>query len=58
MRLPNLITLDRERFRVSPWLILPAGLAIGLGSGTFSLHLLQRWINPDVVDIRWGSTSG
>ena len=53
MRLPDLITHDRERFRVSPWLILPAGLAIGLGSGTFS-YLLQRWINPDVVNYPMG----
>jgi signal transduction histidine kinase len=53
LRLPDLITLDRERFRVSPWLILPAGLAIGIGSGTFS-YLVQRWINPEVVNYPMG----
>jgi len=53
LRLPDLVTLDRERFRVSPWLILPAGIAIGLGSGTFS-YLVQRWINPEVVNYPMG----
>jgi signal transduction histidine kinase len=44
----ELIAVDQDRFRISPWLILPAGLLIGLLSATFS-YTVQVWINPEVV---------
>jgi two-component sensor histidine kinase len=44
----ELIAMDQDRFRVSPWLILPAGLVIALLSATFS-YTVQVWINPEIV---------
>jgi signal transduction histidine kinase len=42
------MAVDQDRFRISPWLILPAGLVIALLSATFS-YTVQVWINPEVV---------
>ncbi len=38
----------RAEFRVRPWLIVPAGLAVGLLGGTYS-YLLQRWMRNGQV---------
>jgi two-component sensor histidine kinase len=44
----ELIAVDQDRFRISRWLILPAGLVVALLSATFS-YTVQVWINPEVV---------
>ena len=43
----------RREFRLRPWLAVPAGLVVGLLSGTYS-YLLQRWIGNGSVRVPIG----
>jgi two-component system, LytTR family, sensor kinase len=45
---PDLVAIDARGLRLSPWLIPPLGLAVGIASGTFS-YFLQWWIQPEIV---------
>jgi two-component system, LytTR family, sensor kinase len=47
-RRTDLLTLDARGLRLSPWVIPPAGVVVGLASGTLS-YFLQAWIQPEIV---------
>jgi hypothetical protein len=54
---PDAETAPRAAFRFPAWLIVPAGLAVGVVAGTYS-YLLQRWmsngrVHSPIGDYAW-----
>ena len=44
----NLVAVSSGGITMRPWLIAPAGVVVGVVSGSFS-YWVQRWINPKIV---------